>query len=398
MQTVVLYIMYNTIENPDAKMLQQVNLAKLLIERSNNSKNEIMKNLSQEIRNPLNSIIGFSEDIKKYEKKLPSEINEDVNYILESSNNILDAVNNLTDIKENPITNLELDLKPYSVKKEINRIKSSFKSKFNNNINFVVNVDNEVPDKLIGDKTYINEIISNLLSISLKNTDKGEIELFLKSEVSGNKCDLYFIIKDTGRGYKKDEIFDLKRLGIDDNIKIDEDNILFAITKNIINLMNGKYEIESKYKSGTTFTVIIPQEIDTGANEAETNILPNIDYSNKKILVVDDNELNIKVLKRALEELKIKIDSAASGEEAISILSKSNYDLVLMDIMMPNLSGVETLSKLKENKAFNTKVVALTADAANKAKEKYLKLGFVDYISKPFSKKDIKKKIDTLLK
>ena len=397
MQTVVLYIMYSTIENPDAKMLQRVNLAKLLIEKSNNSKNDLINNISQEIRNPLNSIIGFSEDIKKYKDKIPAEISEDINYILESSNDILDVIDNDFDIKENDFTELELVLKPYSLKKVVNSIKNRFKSEIDDDISFTVNYDNTIPEKLVGDKTYITEIINNLLSMSLDKTKNGEIELYIKGDIDNNKCNLLFIIKDTGIGYKKEELLELRNIGDGSKIRENESNIIFAITKSLVNLMDGKVEIESKYKNGTTISVIIQQDIFVEGKTEEENIL--VDHSSKHILVVDDNELNVKVLTRALSDFKIKIDSVSSGEAAIEKVSKGNkYDLILMDIMMPKLSGIETLQKLKEDKKFNTKTVALTADASNKAREKYLKIGFVDYISKPFSKNDIKKKINSLLK
>lgn len=395
MQTIVLYIMYNTIENPDAKMYQQVTLAKLLFERSNNMRKETMSELSREIRNPLNSIIGFTEDIKKYEKKLPIEINEDINYILESSNNILEIVDNITDIKDGEITDLELTLKPYSLKKEINTIKNRFKTKMNNNINFIVNMDDSIPDKLIGDKTYINEIISNLLSMSLKSTNKGEIELFIKGNIKNNKCNLLITIKDSGIGYKRDKLLELRNIGVNSNIKVNEENLLFAITKNIVILMDGKIDIESKHKYGTTITIEIPQNLFVEENVEETDII--VDYSSKTILVVDDNTLNIKVLSRALSDFKIKIDSAQSGEEAISKVTKGiHYDLILMDIMMPVMGGEEALSNLKQNPDFNTPVIALTADATTGAKEKYMASGFVDYLTKPFSRDTIAKKLDNI--
>ncbi len=397
MQTVVLYIIYNTIENPDVKMLHQINLAKLLMEEANNNKKEAISDISHDIRIPLNSIIGFSEDIKKYENKLPLEVKEDINYILESSNNILDAVDSLNDIKDIVTTDLELTLKPYSLKKEVNRIKNKFKTEIDDNINFVVNIDDNIPEKLVGDKTYISEIISNILSMSLKNTNNGEIELYVKIDTNKNKCNILFIVKDSGKGYKKDELYDLRNIGDDDNIKIDENNILFAITKNLVSLMEGKLEIESKHNNGSTVSIIIPQDVYVEEKDEDTEI--SINYSNKHILVVDDNELNIKVLSRALSDFKVNIDSVLSGEEALDKIAKGNeYDLILMDILMPKLSGVETLNKLKEDKKFNTPVVALTADVNKEAKEKYLSYGFNDYISKPFSKKEIKMKIHTLFK
>ncbi|MCI8548002.1 MAG: response regulator [Bacilli bacterium] len=171
-------------------------------------------------------------------------------------------------------------------------------------------------------------------------------------------------------------------------------------------MMGGKINVQSQFGKGSIFIVQITQKISKLISQEEIELI-DIDkkiedvsnYKNKKILIVDDNKLNIKVATKALQELDVKIEEAASGEECLNKVKEGNkYDLILMDIMMPNMSGEIALQKLKELKEFDTPVIALTADALSGAKEKYLKEGFIDYIAKPFSKNEIKEKLDILFK
>ena len=175
-------------------------------------------------------------------------------------------------------------------------------------------------------------------------------------------------------------------------------------------MMGGKINVQSQFGKGSIFVVQIPQKISkltSDLNDADlSNSLDSYlnrneepDYSNKKILIVDDNELNIKVAKRALSSFNMQIDECHDGEECLEKVNYTNkYDLILMDIMMPNMSGRTALKKLKENPIFRTPVIALTADTLKGAKERYVKEGFVDYISKPFSKDQIKEKLDEVFK
>ena len=397
-QTVVLFIMYITIENPDVKMLQKVKLAKLLVERANQNKNEYLNNVSHEIRTPLNSIIGFSEDIKSYNTS--KEVEEDANYILEASNNLIDVVDNIVDMNKDETTKLEVELKPYNFKKEINWvIQNQINSIQDRDIKIQVSMDENIPNKIMGDKVYVKEIINNLLCNSISIVEKGLIELSIQSTISENNCTLAIVIRDNGKKYKKDEINEFNNLYVDDNFDINEGNLFLAITKNLVNMMDGKINIESNSKSGNTVTVVLPQQLCQNNVEEYNVVNDNMNYMNKKVLVVDDNDLNIKVLKRALNGLNMIIDDASSGVEAIEKINSGNiYDVILMDIMMPKLSGSETLKKLKENPAFVTPVIALTADASRNAKSKYLKDGFVDYMPKPYNKKQIKEKLDSVFK
>ena len=168
--------------------------------------------------------------------------------------------------------------------------------------------------------------------------------------------------------------------------------------------MHGKINVQSDFGKGSLFIVQIPQKISyiqtrNDVKVQEVKLKSDIDYKNKKILIVDDNRLNIKVAKVALKSFPFIIDDCENGQECLNKIKQGNtYDIILMDIMMPVMSGLTTLQKLKEIEGFNTPVIALTADALSGSEEKYKKEGFNDYIAKPFNKDEIKEKIDKLLK
>ena len=250
-----------------------------------------------------------------------------------------------------------------------------------------------------------------ILSNSIKYTERGEINLTFKCINKNDVCKLIISCQDTGKGIKKENInrlFDkFDRLETELNTTIEGTGLGLAITKHLVNMMGGTINVQSQYGKGSLFIVEIPQKINQQIKPlTDTQIIKTIskddkkiNYTHKKILIVDDNKLNLKVAHRALEPLHVIIDECESGKECLNKINNGNeYDLILMDIMMPNMSGETTLTKLKENPNFNTPVIAVTADAIAGALEKYTSLGFVDYISKPFTKEQIKEKIDSVFK
>ena len=293
-------------------------------------------------------------------------------------------------------------------------------------ISFKLNIAEDIPYELIGDRGKVKEIINNLLTNAIKYTEQGEINLKVKcvNDLNKKMTNLIITCQDTGRGIKAEYINKLftkfERLDIEKNTTAEGTGLGLAITKSLIEMMGGKINVESRFGQGSIFMVNIPQKIskisapmtekeimDTASNlfgrkennlQEETNISFE-KYKGKKILVVDDNKLNIKVARRALQNFEFEIDEAEDGQVCLDKINAGNeYDLILMDIMMPNMSGEETIKKLKENKNFNTPVIALTADALSGAKEKYMQEGFVDYIAKPFSRDQIKEKLDNIFK
>ena len=401
------YLMYFTIENPDLKMLNQMTLAKNQAEKANRAKSDFLSSMSHEIRTPLNVIVGLAEDISTYKDSVPKEVVEDTEDIRNASQTLLEIVGNILDINKIESEKMQLVEKPYDFKEEITKLCSVTKTRIGDkNIIFNLNIAKDIPDELIGDKSKIKEIINNLLTNSIKYTNEGEINLNINciNNLSKNISNLIISVQDTGKGIKKENIDKLftkfERLDVELNTTTEGTGLGLAITKSLVEMMNGKINVQSEYKKGSIFIVQIPQKISQLSKiktaTSSSKIVNDVSYKDKKILIVDDNKLNIKVARRALKDFDFIIDEAYDGLECLEKVKNNQFDLILMDIMMPNLNGEETLKKLKEDHNFNTPVLALTADALETSKDKYLNEGFIDYISKPFNKEQIKEKLDKI--
>lgn len=399
METFVTFLMYFTIENPDLKMIHELNMAKEQAERANHAKTDFLSSMSHEIRTPLNAIVGFSQALT--EEDIPDSAKEEVKDILMASENLLELVNGILDISKIEANKLEIINTEYQIQKVLDDLVVLTKARLGEKpIEFHTSFDASLPPVLYGDYTRIKQIVLNLLTNSVKYTKEGSIDFSVSSIKKEGICRLIFSVEDTGIGIKSEKIDKLftkfERFDIEKNITIEGTGLGLAITKKLVELMNGRIIVQSVYGKGSRFTVSIDQKIIDKPIEAvqEKEMgLDIVDASNLKILVVDDNKINLKVAERLLRNYNAKVISVFSGFECIQYLEENQVDLILMDDMMPKMSGVETLRKLRENPMFQVPVVALTANAISGMKEKYLEEGFQDYLSKPIDKKELNRVI-----
>ena len=392
------YLMYFTIENPDVKMIEKLNILKNQADKANMAKSEFLSSMSHEIRTPLNAIVGFSESLK--EESLSKEAMEEVDDIISASSTLLEIVNGILDISKIEANKIEIVDNEYDISKVLKELVNLTKVKIGAKpIDLKVNIAKDLPQYLYGDQLRVKQVILNLLTNAAKYTDSGVINFDVTSVIANDSCRLIISVKDTGRGIKKENIDKLftkfERLD-EENSTIEGTGLGLAITKKLVTMMGGKIVVKSEYQKGSDFIVAIDQKIvanPTIKEENEIALNKSLStYKDKKILLVDDNNMNLKVAKRLLQIYEVQIDTCDNGNDTINkIKNNENYDLILLDDMMPGKSGCETLKELKEIPNFKIPVVVLTANAIEGMKEKYLDAGFDDYLAKPIVKDELKR-------
>ena len=397
---IVVYYNYFMLENSDVNEIKNITLERDYAKRQSIDKSDFLRVLSHEIRTPLNAIDGFSQVIADSDDI--DEIKKDVRDIRLASRDLIDVINGMIDLSILENGNLIILNENYNVYDMLDDIKNIAEAKMRDkSVKFNVNIDDDIPEILSGDSERVSQVVLNLITNAIKFTDKGNITLSVDSIKSTTKCRLKIAVSDTGRGIKKEElnsIFEGKTTKTGGTLGL-------AVSKYLLELMGGSIEVESTYGTGSKFIITLDQKIVNDNKEEKISrkrILKPIDASGKRILLVDDNKMNLKVALKLLSPYNLEVVEVNSGKGVLGILEKDkDYDLILMDDLMPEMSGIECLDILKKIErvdGFYIPVVVLTANAVAGMKEKYLSVGFDDYLAKPIDKYELDRILKKYLK
>ncbi len=391
--TFICYSMFFTIENPDLKLIRELEVAREQADKANRAKTDFLSSMSHEIRTPLNAIVGFSDCIA--DAKNLGEAQENAKDIVNASQTLLEIVNGILDISKIEAGKLEIINTKYDAPETFEDLAKLITPRMNEKgLDFSYSIAPDLPKTLFGDHANIKKIVTNLLSNACKYTDKGFVHYEVNCINSKNVSKLIISVEDSGRGIRKESIDKMftkfQRLDEDRNTTIEGTGLGLAITKQLIEMMGGRIIVHTVYGQGSKFTVVLNQKI-TQADVATKKVKTTLDLTGVRILMVDDTPLNLKVGCKLLEKYNANhIITSPSGFDCIDRINRGEvYDVILLDDMMPKMSGVETLKKLKENPNFKIPTVALTANAITGMREKYLADGFDDYLAKPIEQSQL---------
>ena len=397
MAAFITVLIYFTLENPDLHMIEKLNVTKEEAETANTAKTDFLSSMSHEIRTPLNAIIGFSQALAK--EDISGRAKDEIKDILTASNNLLDIVNGILDISKIEANKIEIVNVDYSTRKLIKDTSSLINARIGSKlIDFKMEIDEKLPKVLHGDSMRVKQILINLLTNAVKYTKEGHIKLTIKAAKRNENCRLTIIVEDTGIGMTEEDLEKIftkfQRFNMNKNVNVEGTGLGMAITKGLVEMMNGEISVQSKYGKGSIFTVEIDQQFSTKkVEEIEEQVESNIETFNaagQKVMVVDDNKINLKVAERLLREYNVSVELVVSGKECINrILDGKKYDLIFLDIMMPKMKGPEVLQNLRNIIGFKTPVVALTADVISGMEEKYISQGFDDCLPKPIIEEEL---------
>ncbi len=396
-----------------AKESDELLHAKIIAEEANRAKSDFLANMSHEIRTPINAVIGMNEMILRESDS--KEVLEYASNIEVASRSLLAIINDILDFSKIEAGKMEVVENSYKLGDVLYEIVSMMKVKAEQKeLGFEVEVCETLPEHLFGDDVRIKQIVLNLLNNAVKYTKKGYVKLIVTGEMSNDDSSimLKMSVKDTGIGIRKENIgllFDgFSRLDLKKNRNIEGTGLGLAITKKLVDIMGGRIEVDSVYGEGSVFTLYLSQKIISkecigNFSEKMTKAIEQVHrYKNcfvapgAKVLVVDDNRMNLQVVKSLLKKTQMEITTCMSGADALELMRNNQYNVILLDHMMPEMDGIETLKcarEMQDNLNQNVPVIALTANAISGAKEMYLSEGFDDYISKPVNGKELEEKL-----
>jgi signal transduction histidine kinase/FixJ family two-component response regulator len=378
-------------------LIRQLDASEKTIREVSMIKENFMANMSHEIRTPLNAILGFTKLIKA--RNRDPELEEFTEAIGRSGESLLTIVNDILDTSKIEAGMLRIESTSFSIRGLLHSVQAMFAAKIREKaLDFTTNVEEAVPDTLSGDPTRLTQILVNMIGNAIKFTSRGTIRITVSvKEREENRICLGFVISDTGIGIAKEKltsIFERFRQAEDSTTrKYGGTGLGLAIAKDLILLQGGEIDVESEEGKGTIFRFTIPYEIVVApVVPPSATVAPEagyVDYHHIRILVVEDNEMNQRLLKHLLTGWRLSFDMASRGAEALEKLQTGIFDLVLMDVQMPGMDGYTTTQEMRTKLKRTTPVIAMTAHAFPGEREKCLSYGMNEYIAKPIDEKEL---------
>ena len=405
-------------------------LEKQAADEASEAKSRFLADMSHEIRTPINTVLGMNEMIlressrarnasgsgKGADREAFENITLYAGNIRSAGSNLLSIINDILDLSKVEKGKMEILDAPYTLSSLLNDVCSmaGFRAK-EKDLQFIVDVDESLPDGLCGDKVRVRQVITNILNNAVKYTHKGSISLTVRGEADSEDAEdpqlrLAVTVRDTGIGIRPEDMDKLfnpfQRVDLGQNSTVEGTGLGLAISRNLMEMMGGTIRVESEYGKGSAFIIELPQKIlsrepvgDFRARYAE-DILTSGEYRetfhapDARILIVDDTKINLMVAEGFLKSTQVQIDTANGGRQAVEMALARSYDLILMDQRMPEIGGTEATRRIRETENSpnkKTPVICMTADAIIGARERYIGEGFDDYLSKPVSAQDLEK-------
>lgn len=348
----ITFLMYFTIENPDIKLINELELAKDNLENANLVKSEFLRSMSHEIRTPMNQIIGCASVIEM-EDNLSDENRDVLKELVNSTNSLLDVCNGIINVSQIESGNVDILISGYNPKEIIEDLVNLNRKRFINKKVKIVSNYSELPETIYGDKDKVKQIVSSLLSNAIKYTDNGKIEVSVSSSVKKDKCDIEIVVKDTGKGISEDNI-DLifNKFGkLEKNSDTLGLGLGLFITKNLVNILGGNISVTSELGKGSEFKVVL--------HESLVDTSTKLDLSSVNIMILHSSNMIRAFLKNSIMKYEIKANDFSNGVEAINELKKKDYDIVIIDKYISDVKLEELVRTIKEDISSNIKIMII---------------------------------------
>ena len=387
---ILFWYIINTVRKQN-QLIQQLNISEKKVKEAAKIKEKFMANMSHEIRTPMNAILGFTNLLER--KDIDAESKVYVQTIQKSGENLLAIINDILDLSKIEEGMMRIESAPFSIRGLVHSVEIMFRNKVaEKRLQFLITVDELLPDILEGDGTRLTQILVNLIGNALKFTDIGSIEIKITIEGSTDKIiNTGIAVTDTGIGIEQDK---LKK--IFERFQQAEDTVTrkyggtglgLSIVNDLVMLQNGAVTVESVFGKGTTFKIIIPyaislQELDKKQFPARQTFIQS-NFKNTCVLVAEDNEINQSFIRHLFKTWELNFDLVSNGKQALEMLAVKKYSLILMDIQMPEMDGYTASQEIRNKLKLNIPIIAMTAHALSGEREKCLSFGMNEYISKP---------------